>query len=151
MIEAFSVAAKEQDWSDTEIELAVNQTKDLSLDEKYEVLLEYCMSFGDESTFTQEDVQFMLSHLREETHYLWYKPILEWDEYDFSNFQSLKRQATKRIKRVYALFAESVAEKDKYQVTSPPQKHYDTEEEALEAVPAGRESEINIYALWVEE
>ncbi len=151
MVEAFSVAAQEQGWNEMEVALVINQTKDLSLDAKYHILLGYCMSFGEESTICQEDVQFMLAHLGSESHYLWYKPIVEWDEYDWSNYQSLKRQATERIRRVYALFSSSVDEQDKYQVCSPSQKVYDTEEEAIKEIPEGQDAEFNIYALWIKE
>ena len=151
MIEAFQVAAKEQAWEDAEILLVVNQTNGLSLDGKYEVLLRYVHAFAEESEFTQEDVLFMCDHLNHPTHYLVQKPKEDWDEYDWSNYRSLKRKATSRIRRVFALFSESVEEKDKYDVESPPSIHYDTMEEALEAVPVGQESITNIYPLWIKE
>lgn len=151
MIEAFSVAARDQGWSETEIALAVNQTRELSLNDKYTILLGYCDSFGEESAICQEDVQFMLAHLNSETHYLWQKPLVAWDEYDWSNYQSLKRQATERIRRVFALFLSSVDEADKYQVFDPKQKNYTTEEEAIRAIPKGQDEDFNIYALWIRE
>lgn len=151
LLEAFKVAAEEQGWEDSEITLVSNQTNGLTLEGKYEVLLRYCHAFAEESEFTQEDVCFMLMHLDCEGHYIGQKPIHDWDEYDWSNYRSLKRKATTRIRRVFALFVSSVREEDKYDVESPPSTFYETHEEALEAVPAGRESEINIYPLWIKE
>jgi hypothetical protein len=151
MLEAFQKAAKEQEWGETEITLVSNQTKGLTLEHKYEVLLRYCHDFAVESEFTQEDVLFMCDHLNNPTHYLAQKSIEKWDEYDWSNYRSLKRKATTRIRRVFALFTESVREKDKYVVQTPPSIHYDTMEEALEAVPVGQESITNIYPLWIKE
>ncbi len=151
MVEAFKTAAQEQGWEESEITLVANQTNGLSLDGKYEVLLRYCHDFAVESEFTQEDVLFMCDHLNNPTHYLAQKPIDDWDEYDWSNYRSLKRKATTRIRRVFALFTGSVKEKDKYVVETPPSIHYDTMEEALEAVPVGQESITNIYPLWIKE
>lgn len=151
LLEAFKVAAEEQGWDQGEITLVSNQTKGLSLEDRYEVLLRYCHAFAEESEFTQEDVCFMLMHLNCEGHYIGQKPIDDWDGYDWSNYRSLKRKATTRIRRVFALFSESVDEKDKYNVDSPPSVYYETKEEALEAVPAGRELETNIYPLWIKE
>lgn len=149
MLEAFSMAAEQQGWTKTEIELAINQTKELSLDDKYEVLNRYCMTFGDDFVCVQEDVQFMLQFLGCHSHYLNHKSISAWDEYDMSNFNSLKRKATRSIKRAFAHFDEGVEEKDKYELNHTPKKYFDTHEEALEAVPVGQESMINIYALWI--
>ena len=149
MIEAFEVAAREQGWSETEVALAINQTKELSQGGKYAVLNQYCTTQGDDAECTQEDVHYMLQFLGCHSHYLNEKPISTWDEYDISNFNSLKRKATRSIKLVFAHFAESVEEKDKYVVTTPPTVFYTTLEEALEAVPVGQETSINIYPLWI--
>lgn len=151
IIEAFEVAAIEQGWTETEIALAVSQTKGHSFDGKYEVLLNYCMTYRDDAVCTLEDVKYMLHFLGHHTHYLCTKPIASWDEYDESNYNSLKREATSCIKGVFAHFDESVEEKDKYEVTHKPTKYFETHEEALEAVPVGQESTINIYALWISQ
>lgn len=151
MTEAFEMAATEQGWSPTEITLAVSQTKGLPLNEKYEVLQQYCMTYGDDVQCTQEDVQYMLHFLNHPTHYLCYKAIESWDEFDWSNYNSLKRKATSRVTRKFGLFCETVEEKDKYLLEKPPSVFYDTLEEALEAVPVGQEAVTNIYSLWVKE
>lgn len=150
MTKAFSMACKEQGWSKTEIELVLNQTRELSLDDKYAVLNQYCMTFGDDAICIQEDVQFMLHFLGCHTHYLNQKPVANWDEYDLSNFNSLKRKATRSIKMVFAHFTEKVEEHEKYEVKYKPTSYFDTHEEALEAVPVGKESTINIYPLWIQ-
>lgn len=148
MIEAFEIAASEQGWSETEVALAISQTKDLSLDGKYTVLNQYCTTHGDDAPCTQEDVHYMLQFLGCHSHYLNEKPISSWDQYDTNNFNSLKRKATRSIKLVFAHFAESVEEKDKYEVTTPAVL-FDTLDEALEAVPVGQETSINIYPIWI--
>jgi len=109
------------------------------------------MTYGDNAFYIQEDVQFMLGFLNQYTHYLYEKPIGSWDAYDFSNFNSLKRKATSRVKRMFAHFSDSVKEEDKYTVETPPSIFYHTLEEALEAVPVGQETSTNIYALWIKE
>lgn len=151
MVEAFKAAAEDQGWTETEITLAINQTRELSLDEKYEVLNNYCLTFGNDAVCIQEDVQFMLQFLGCDTHYLNFKTVSDWDEYDLSNFDSLKRKATRSIKRVFAHYDSDVEEHEKYEVKYKPSKYFDTQEEALEAVPVGQETNINIYALWIQE
>lgn len=149
LLEVFGLAAAEQGWSDSEITLVLSQTKGLTLDEKYSMLKQYCTTYGEDAVCIQEDVRFLLHFLGCRTHYLNDKPLHQWDEYDQSNFNSLKRKATRSIKAVFAHFDETVEEKDKYEAGHSPDEYYDTHEEALEAVPVGRESTINIYALWI--
>lgn len=151
LLQAFQVAATTQDWSDTDIELVSNQIKGLSLDERFNLLNAYCLTYADDiNSFSQVDVAFMLDHLGQHSHYLRNKPLNQWDEYDSSNYNSLKRKATSSIKRVFALFCDTVKEEDKYIVESPPKVFYDTLEEALEAVPCGQESLTNTFALWIK-
>jgi len=145
----FRLSAIKQGWTDDETALVANQINGLSLDERFEILNGYCHTYAEDmQSFTNEDVRYMLAFLGENIHYLGTRDIKFWDEYDWSNFNSLKRKATCSIKRVYGLYTESVPEELKYEVTTPPKKFYETLEEALEAVPAGQESTTNIYALW---
>ena len=149
MFTAFSAIALSQGWTEDEISIVSKQINGLSLKGRFEILSGYCVTFAeDQESFTNKDVWFMLEFLGLETHYLGSKEISTWDEYDWSNFNSLKRKATRSIKRVYAHFTESVPEELKYEVTTPPKRFYDTLEEALDAVPVGQESTTNIYALW---
>lgn len=150
MLQAFEEAARIQQWSDTEVTLVINQTNGLSLDQKYDLLLHYTSHYGEDSKIIQEDVVYMLHHLGCYTHYLCTKPITSWDEYDFSNYHSLKQKATNSVKRVFGLFSDSVEECDKYVVQTPPSVYYDTHEEALEAVVIGQELTTKIYALWIQ-
>lgn len=152
MTEAFRMAATLHKWSRTDIELVMNQVKGLELSKKFEILLSYCLTYPEEITsMHQSDVVYMLDFLGQHVHYLKSKPLAEWDDYDASNYQSIRRKATARIRRVYAHFDETVSEEDKYLVDSPPTKFYDTLEEALEAVPVGQESITNIYSVWIKE
>lgn len=150
MLEAFAMACKEQGWTETEIALAINQTNGLSLDEKYSTLIQYTLTYGEDMVCIQEDVQYMLHFLGCYHNYLITKPVETWDSYDHSNFNSLKRKATRSIKAVFAHFDEHVEEHDKYNKKNKPSEYFDTMEEALEAVPVGSESTINIYALWIQ-
>ena len=149
MTEAFSMAAKEQGWTETEIELAINQTKELSLDGKYDVLMNYCTTYTEDAQCTQEDVVYMLHFLGQYSHYLCTKPIASWDEYDYSNYNALKRKATRSIKCVFAHFPENMKEENKYDTGYVPDQYFDTLEKAFEAVPVGVETTINIYPLWI--
>lgn len=152
LFEAFQISAIEQGWTADEVTLIENQIKGLSLDERFDILNSYTLTYADDmETYTNEDVHYMLSFLGQDTHYLTSKDIQTWDEYDWSNFNSLKRKATQSIKRVFALFSDTVLEKDKYHIQSPPKKCYDTLEETLEAVPAGQESNTKIYPMWIKE
>lgn len=149
MIEAFEIAARDQGWSDTEVALAINQTKELSPDEKYDVLLNYCTTLTEDAQCTQEDVVYMLHFLGQYSHYLCTKPIESWDEYDYSNYNARKRKATSSIKGVFAHFPKNMKEENKYDAGYVPDRYFDTLEDALEAVPVGRETSITIYPLWI--
>ena len=149
--EAFEMAAREQGWCDTEITLALSQTRDLSLDGKYEVLLHYCLTYGDDVSLTQEDIVFMLHYLGCHTHYLNQKPMEVWDEYDWNNYASLKRKATSSIKRVFAVFSKTVLENEKYEVTTKPSRYFDTQEEANASRSKEEELLTNIYVLWIKQ
>ena len=106
MTEAFSMAAHEQGWTKTEIELAINQTKELSLDEKYAILQSTVRRMEKMLFASKKMCKFMLHFLGHHSHYLCTKPIESWDEYDYSNFNSLKRKATRSLKGVFAHFDE---------------------------------------------
>ena len=151
LLQAFQVAATEQEWSDTDIELVSNQIKELSLDERFKILNAYCLTYADDiKSLSKSDIHYMLDHLGQHSHYLKDKLLSTWDEYDWSNYDSLKRKATSSIKRVFALFPELVQPDEKYFFESHPTIFYDTLEEALEAIPCGQESITNTYALWIK-
>ncbi|GEM_PF-5262386 len=150
MLSAFQMAAFGQGWTADEIALVANQIRALPLKDRFEILNSYCSTYAEDIlSFTDEDIRFMLSFLQEETHYLFTKDVKKFDEYDWSTFNSLKRKATRSIKRVFAHFNESTTEEEKYSVKKTTNKFYDTLEEALDHVPAGQESNINIYPVWI--
>ena len=64
-----------------------------------------------------------------ELHYLYSKPIEQWDEYGRSNYYSLLLKSG-TTKRVFAIFTSDVDEKDKYVVSTKPSFFFDTQEEA---------------------
>jgi len=72
-----------------------------------------------------------LQQLGMETHYLMQKPIAEWDEYDSANFRALSHKAGNPTP-IFGIYDSSVLEEDKYFVTTPPPKFFNTEREATD-------------------
>lgn len=68
-----------------------------------------------------------------ETHYLMQKPIAEWDEYDSANYRALSHKAGNPTP-VFGIYDSEVMEEDKYIVTTPPPKFYNTEREAMDTL-----------------
>lgn len=68
-----------------------------------------------------------------ETHYLMQKPIAEWDEYDSVNYRALSHKAGNPTP-VFGIYDSAVREEDKYIVTTPPPKFYNTEREAMDTL-----------------
>jgi hypothetical protein len=68
-----------------------------------------------------------------ETHYLMQKPIAEWDEYDYANYRALSHKAGNPTP-VFGIYDSSVNEEDKYFVTTPPPKFFNTEREAMDTL-----------------
>lgn len=91
------------------------------------------MELYETTKVTPERVRSTLTQLGLETHYLIEKPVMDWDEYDCSNFRALSYKAGNPIP-VFGIFDSSVNEEDKYIVTSPPPKLYNTEKEANDAL-----------------
>lgn len=82
---------------------------------------------------TQEEVDTFFDEIQLYIHYLRHKPVLEWDDYDVSNYYSIlfKRGKTKRV---FAIFASDIKDEDKYAVTTQPSFFFDTKEEAEQEV-----------------
>jgi hypothetical protein len=74
-----------------------------------------------------------LQQLGMETHYLMQKPIAEWDEYDSANYRALSHKAG-NPSPVFGIYDSSVREEDKYFVTTPPPKFFNTEREAMDTL-----------------
>ena len=68
-----------------------------------------------------------------ETHYLMQKPIAEWDEYDSANYRALSHKAGNPTP-VFGIYDSAVREEDKYIVTTPPPKFFNTEREAMDTL-----------------
>ena len=104
-------------------------------------------------TIRQEEVIKFFDDLQLETHYLRHKPVLEWDDYDVSNYYSIlfKRGKTKRV---FAIFTSDVKDRDKYAVTTKPSFFFDTkkeaEEELLKICKENKQDPLDfvIHALW---
>ena len=104
-------------------------------------------------TIGQEEVNKFFDDLQLETHYLRHKPVLEWDDYDVSNYYSIlfKRGKTKRV---FAIFTSDVKDRDKYAVTTKPSFFFDTkkeaEEELLKICKENKQDPLDfiIHSLW---
>lgn len=104
-------------------------------------------------TIRQEEVNKFFDDLQLETHYLRHKPVLEWDDYDVSNYYSIlfKRGKTKRV---FAIFTSDVKDRDKYAVTTKPSFFFDTkkeaEEELLKICKENKQDPLDfiIHSLW---
>lgn len=152
LLASFQSNARNNNWTDQEIETVFKFLVGKPYDEQLEILNYYCIPpLFEEEEINHEDVVFMLNHLGLETHYLGSKPLDMWDEYDRSNYHSLKRKATSRIRRVFAYFAKDVEEKHKYTVDSPPAMYYESREEAEANLTPLTLETVNIYALWIQE
>ena len=81
------------------------------------------------NSVSPQDVSEFFERTNNETHYLYSKPLDQWDEYDRSNYNSLLFKSGK-TKRVFAIFTSDVDEKDKYLVTTKPSFFFDTKKEA---------------------
>ncbi|MCZ8330236.1 MAG: hypothetical protein O9282_02875 [Flavobacterium sp.] len=68
-----------------------------------------------------------------ETHYLMQKPIAEWDEYDSANYRALSHKAGNPTP-LFGIYDSAVKEEDKYFVTTPPPKFFNTEREAMDTL-----------------
>ena len=151
LLSAFQMKAVLEGWSETEIELVSNQVKFEPEEKQYEILMQYCLPTIDSGVaLTQSDVHFLLAHLNMETHYLGQTEIENWDEYDWSNYMHLKRRATSSIKRVYALYSDSVDAENKYKVTTKPSEYFDTYQDAQDHLKILNKHYIKIYPLWIQ-
>lgn len=101
----------------------------------------------------QEEVNHFFTSTYLELHYLFSKPISEWDKYDLSNYYSLLKKHGKST-CVYGIFTSDVTEQQKYEVTTKPTSLFDTKaeaEEELERMALERnipKSEFVIHPLW---
>lgn len=86
-------------------------------------------------------------------HYLWDKSVANWDGYDRGNYFSLLSKHGK-IERAFAIFSSDVKSEEKYTVTTPPSRFFDSREEAekkLENIIAEGKfasDELVIHSLW---
>lgn len=83
--------------------------------------------------FTPKRVFDTLVQLGLETHYLMQKPIAEWDEYDSANYRALSHKAGNPTP-VFGIYDSAVREEEKYFVTTPPPKFFNTEREAMDTL-----------------
>lgn len=103
--------------------------------------------------FSQEEKNKFFESKNLETHYLYSKPIKQWDSYDVSNYYSLLWKHGK-TKCVWAIFTSDVDEVDKYAVTTKPSFFFDTEEEAIAEIESVikelkfKRDELKVMSLW---
>ncbi|MGC4129268.1 MAG: hypothetical protein QM564_06845 [Bergeyella sp.] len=95
-------------------------------------ILSYCLeqwSKEIQKKITPQKVYDILDQLQLHTHYLMEKVIADWDEYDYGNFNALSYKAG-APQPMYGIFCSDVSEEDKYIITTPPARLYDTFEKA---------------------
>ena len=102
---------------------------------------------------TETEIHEFFDQVEMNHHYLRFKPIKEWDDYDVSNYYSIlfKRGKTRRV---FAIFTSDIKDEDKYAVTTQPSFFFDTKEEAEEEMercyeqgenPSGS---LKVMSLW---
>ena len=95
---------------------------------------------------TEKAVWNTLNQLRLPMHYLAFKDIADWDEYDSSNYTSLSLKAG-RVQRVFGLYDINVQPQDVESVDSPPRRFYETREEAQMALDESGHTEEDTHIL----
>jgi hypothetical protein len=111
------------------------------------------MELGALPSYIQADITVFFESVNLEMHYLATKRVEAWDEYDRSNYHSLMRK-TGKTKRIFALYFSDVKEEDKYKVTTPPSRLFDTSKEAKEELERlikeekFKTGELKILPLW---
>jgi hypothetical protein len=151
---AFFDRAVEHGWTAEDIECIKQFLHKRPTNEHNSILEHYCVPFHRHSLMTnlhQADVHTLLSFLRLEPHYLAAKPLEQWDEYDWANYQSLEWKATRRLTQVFAIYSDDVREEDKYVVTTKPTVFYASLEEARGSRKDASQENTNIYSLWIQE
>ncbi len=152
LLETFKVYAINNDWTHEEVFKICDFLKGKIFEEQLAILTHYCKPpLPDSDEMIQQDVQFLLDFLNLNTHYLSSKPIETWDEYDYSNYKSLRLKATSHLRRVYALYSSSVKEEDKYRLDSPPGKYFESRKKAEALLNEASRKNTKVYAVWVKE
>lgn len=116
-----------ESMSDTELSKAVGSESEILeyFIEKWERRIQLTPTLNLEETrsfFTKHEI---------ESHYLNFKPIDEWDEYDQSNFYGLILKHGK-AKKVFAIFMADVSDDELHAVTTQPSYFFETYQEAEE-------------------
>ena len=106
------------------------------------------------STYSQKEVTLFFQRTQNQSHYLAFKAVDDWDEYDTSNYRSLLTK-TGTTKRVYGIFTADVLAEDVYAVSTKPSFLFDTKEEAeqeIEQIILERKfkrEDLTIHSLWL--
>ena len=144
--------AKKCGWQIREIRALIDFLKGKTYEEQLAILQHYCIEpLPNSDGITQEDVAFLCEHQGHIGHYLASKEIEVWDNYDWANYGSIQKKATRRLVRRFAIFDKNVKEEDKYRVTSPPGIYFETREQAQSYIAKDQLQTTIIYSLWIEE
>jgi len=148
----FRRQAKKEGWTQTEIDLVINEAKSGDYNHLLATIVNHCEA-NEKESIDPKEVWSVLEQLGLQTHYLASKVIADWDSYDYSNYRSLQRKAGKS-KKVFAIFDADVLDEDKYAVTTKPPFFFETKEEAEEelqriCIETKRSpSDFIIHTLW---
>jgi|GEM_PF-1623913 len=92
-------------------------------------LLQWKKEVKQREALLPDAVQDTLMKLSAQTFYLGFKPLEEWDKYDHSNYWSLLLKAGK-VRRLYGIYCSHIAQQKVREVTTPPNRFFDTWEQA---------------------
>lgn len=123
-----------------DLETATNEELLATIDDELYILRYFLNQWENEldthNKITPRAVYNTLLQLGYETHYLGQKDIIEWDEYDISNYISLQHKAGK-IVSVFGIYEVSVSQEDVYSVDSHPKRLFKNKEDAQEILELG--------------
>lgn len=91
----FKAQAKEENWSDDEIDAVVTEAKSGDNAHLIATIKNHCKAKKQRPTIDPTEVGEVLVQLGHYTHYLGTKDIALWDDYDYSNYRSLQIKAGK--------------------------------------------------------
>lgn len=89
----FQKQARKEQWPQEDIDAVLSEAKSKDYNYLLATIANHCQ-VRDEG-INREDVWEVLSQLGHHTHYLASKAITDWDEYDHSNYKSLRIKAGK--------------------------------------------------------
>ena len=98
------------------------------------------------SSITVDQVNDTLNQLGHHNHYLRFKPIADWNEYDYNNYIVLSGKAGK-VYTVYGIYDVTVEMEDAKNATSQPKRFFETYDKASLAIHEGDFDNQDVHIL----